>query len=379
MMKKILCTLMAILLLSAVFPGADAGAGEPVTLNLALYTVIPDYDSFAETVKACWAETHPETELNIVDWDCYSGEVPEDLDVFVIDTADFDLYAGKGALLPLEEEEIRDYEDLIPSFTAGCRVGGTLYALPQFLCTDLLYTRRGDTELEGVRNLVDLYALLGDDDMLMDMDSDIFRVCIYLQALMDENHRYTDTFPPLEEETLSREAVGALAMLRDMRRKDPAGLPEDGGMYQYARRFADGEGRVYIGYSESMDLMGDAASETDFRLISMTDDENIPVFYVDAAAINARIPEEKKALAFDLLNMITGTDLLVQASQRNGLPRYLLAARGSVYDSLAPDFPLYGRLKEIAMVPNAHVFRIRPDGSAYLDCAAENLGLLPAL
>ena len=245
--------------------------------------------------------------------------------------------------------------------------------------TDLLYTRRGDTELESVRNLVDLYALLGDDGMLTDMDSDIIRICIYLQALMDENHCYMDTFPPLEEETLSREAVEALAMLRDMRRKDPAGLPEDGGMYQYARRFADGEGRVYIGYSESMDLMGDAASETDFRLISMTDDENIPVFYVDAAAINARIPEEKKALAFDLLNMITGTDLLVQASQRNGLPRYLLAARGSVYDSLAPDFPLYGRLKEIAMVPNAHVFRIRPDGSAYLDCAAENLGLLPAL
>lgn len=72
-MKKILCTLTAFLLLFAVFPGAGAGAKEPVTLNLALYTVIPDYDSFEETVKAYWAETHPETELNIVDWDCYSG------------------------------------------------------------------------------------------------------------------------------------------------------------------------------------------------------------------------------------------------------------------------------------------------------------------
>lgn len=387
--KTILLILTMILLLqlpgigSPRAAGLDAPAGgeqgEHVTLNLALYKTIPDYDSFAETVKECWRELHPETDLNIVDWDCYSGEVPEDLDVFVFDSMDLVRYAAKGALLALEEKDVQDYDDLIPSFTEGCRVDGTLYALPEFLCTDLLYTRKGDAELENVLGMTDLYAILADDGLLLDKDDDYSKVCLYLQALIDENHHYMDSYPPLEEGTLSREAVGSLLMMQDMHCTDPEGVPEESGWYWYAKRFAEGEGRVYIGYSEGMDLMDDAASETDFRLLSMTDDENIPVFYMDAAAVNARIPEEKKALALELLNMITGKDLLVRASRNDGNPRYLLTARGEIYDALAPDYPIYAKLKEVALVPNAYVFRIRPDGSAYLDRAAENADLLPSL
>ena len=74
---------------------------DPVTLNVSLYKYIPDYDAFEKTVSECWKEKHPEVELNFTDWDCYSKQVPDDLDVFVFDTLSLDAFAGKGCLLAL--------------------------------------------------------------------------------------------------------------------------------------------------------------------------------------------------------------------------------------------------------------------------------------
>ena len=135
--------------------------------------------------------------------------------------------------------------------------------------------------------------------------------------------------------------------------------------------FAEGM-RAYIGYSEAMNEMGESASDMDFRLFSMTDSKNIPVFYVDAAAINAKISSKKRALALDLLNIITGTDALARAQTNGGSPQYLLSARYSIYDALKSDYPIYKDLKNVASVPDAFVFRIKPDGNDYLEEAEKN-------
>ena len=354
-------------------------APEPVSLNVSLYPVLPDYASFEETVAACWRERHPEVALHFVSWDCYDAEVPEDLDVFVFDTINLDTFAEKGCLLALSEEEIRDFDGLIPGVMDGCRVDGTICAVPQFLCADLLYTRKGDAELKDVRSIDGLRDALGESGLLTDEAGDDSRICLYLQALIDEKQVYMDQYPPLEEGQLSAKAVRALELMRDMRQAEPEGGQEDGGWFPCARQFAGGVGRAYIGYSEAMDVMGESASEMDFRLFSMTEGENIPVFYVDAAAVNARVSGEKRGLALELLNMITGTDLLVRASARDGDPRYLLTARTGVYDALASDYPIYAELKTIASVPGARVFRIRPDGAAYLAEAEKNVEALPSL
>ena len=58
-----------------------------------------------------WKEKHPEVELNFENWDCYSGEVPEGLDVFVFDTISLDSFAERGFLLALSEKNIQDYND----------------------------------------------------------------------------------------------------------------------------------------------------------------------------------------------------------------------------------------------------------------------------
>ena len=357
---------------------AEITVDEPVKLNVSLYKYIPDYDSFEATVSACWKEAHPEAELVFSDWDCYSDEVPADLDVFVIDTASLDFFAEKGFLLPLAEDNIQDFEDLIPFSADGCRVDGKLYAVPQFLCMDLLYTRKGDAELEHVQSVSELYGVLRDDGLLMDKQTDDSKIFTYMQALTDETQHYLDTYPPIEEGQLSQEAVDSLTALADMCQTDPE-MPESDDSFYYAKRFAQGMGRAYIGYSEAMEFMGDSAAEMDFRLFSSTDGVDIPVFYVDAAAVNAKISDQKKELAMELLNMITGRDLLVKASNRDGDPRYLLLARNSAYDDLMADYPIYTELKQIASVPGARVFRIKPDGVAYIAQAEKNADVLPSL
>ncbi len=352
---------------------------EPVVLNVSLYKSIPDYDSFEKTVGQCWKEIHPEAELNFVDWDCYSGTVPDDLDVFVLDTLSLDAFAEKDYLLALSEEEIQDYDDLIPSFVEGCRVDGEICAIPQLLCTDLLYTRKDDAGLKNVKSIHELYETLGSSGLLLDKQSAGLGICMYMQAQIDGTQQYTDHYPPIEEDTLDQEAIASLEEIRNMHQTDPEGIPEDSGWFPYARKFAEGMGDAYIGFSESMDVMEEGASEMDFRLFSMTDDKDIPVFYVDAAAVNAKISDEKRALAIDFLNMITGKDLLARASAKDGDPRYLLTPRYSVYDMLEPDYPIYADLKTVASVPDAFVFRISPDGDKYLDTAEQSADLLPSL
>ena len=240
----------------------------------------------------------------------------------------------------------------------------------------MFYTRKNDADLKNADNIYDLFAALDEPGLLYDKAS---TRTMYLQALVDCKQQYMDQYPPIETETLSSEAVDSLEKISKMHLTDPEHVPAKGDRFYYARKFAGGMGRAYIGYSEAMDMMGESASEMDFRLFSMTDDENIPVFYMDAAAVNAKISDEKRALALELLNMITSSDTLVRVSMNNGDPRYLLLARRSAYDTLAPDYPIYKEMKKVATVPNAHVFRIKPDGDEYLEEAEKNKDLLPSL
>ena len=253
--NRILCLLLAVVILVLCLCSCSQEtptATEPVTLNVSLFRYIPDYDSFEQKVSTLWIEKHPDVKLNFIDWDSYSGEVPEDLDVFVFDTLNLDTFAEKGYLLPLSKEDIQDYDDLIAPAMEGCLVNGDIVAVPQFLCTPLLYTRKDDHELDEVTNIDQLYDVLNAKELLTDDSQDGDTVCHYLQALNDEYQRYIDSYPPLEKDTLSDGSVEALEKIKTMRTIETEKAPVDNESYYYAQRFSQGLGRAYIGYSESM-------------------------------------------------------------------------------------------------------------------------------
>lgn len=183
-------------------------------------------------------------ELKISDWDCYSGEIPADLDVFVIDTMNLDGYSGD--LLELSEKDIKDYDDLIPAYVEGCRIDGRLYVVPQMLCTDLLYTRKSDTEMKNVQSIPELHAILKGRGLLADKSSNGSKVFLYLQALIDEKQRFIAYFPMIGEEELSTGAYASLTEIRDMRQKDANERTKDSTWYYLLRPTIRSGGRESI-------------------------------------------------------------------------------------------------------------------------------------
>ena len=93
---------------------------------------------------------------------CRPSDPDQVLDVFVFDAIYLSSFVEEGYLLPIPEEKIQNREDLLPFAMEGCRSDGKLYALPQMLCTDFLYTRKDDSDLSGVSDLLTLYDVLGD-------------------------------------------------------------------------------------------------------------------------------------------------------------------------------------------------------------------------
>lgn len=104
----ILIVSLCLLLFFAIYKSSifnKRSTSDSITLNVSLYKTLPHYDSFEKTVEERWKEKHPDVKLNFEDWDCYRI-IPEDLDVFVLDSVSLASFAEKGSLLALSEEEI---------------------------------------------------------------------------------------------------------------------------------------------------------------------------------------------------------------------------------------------------------------------------------
>ena len=365
---------------------------EKLSIRVALYTYFPNPESFQDIVQSAWEQEHPDVDLCFVPWNCYVTELPEDLDVFVFDSLYLDSYLNEDALLPIPKESIPNYEDLFPYAAEACTVDSELYAIPQFLCTYLLYSREGDAEMAEVDTIAELYRVFGgetqssrqrswNERVLFDEQDDISKICLYLQAVIDCEGYYRDSFSPLEEDSLSQKAIEALNMLvwlTDGAQEDPIMETADAGCS--AALFGKGEGRAYIGFSEAMTYMGDAVSTVRFCPLALGGSEDVCVLYADLVGVSSRVADRKKDLAIELAALITGTDVMkavLLPTQSFPYTQYFLSARESVYDALAESAPAFSKLKAIMSAPGNRLFRISPDGADYLKQAMPTVGLLP--
>lgn len=380
----------AVVFLAACSQGAQGSqvgqvADSPQSLRVALIDAyLPDASRFRRSIRDAWEDEHPDVDLDFVEWNCFDQDVPDDLDVFVYDAMFLGTFLGQGSLLPLDEGEVEDPDDLVPYAYEACKVDGQLYAVPQLLCTYLLYTREGDTGLDQVKSVTDLHVALGDHDfwdvvetgdagLLTEEMGRNTKASLYLYAVMDAEGRYSGSFGPAEEEGLTPDATGSLEALGAM----GASLDESKQVVDkdnpteapHAKLFASGVGRAYFGFSETMNDMGDYAEHVRFRPLSLTSTDNVSVFNADVVSVNAHIDPQKRDLAMDLINVLTRSDVLVSSSlpsDEDPYPQYLFLSRVSAYDALAGEHPIYAKLKEIVSTPGSHVFVLMPDGKECL-------------
>lgn len=374
----------------SVLAAADTNHQAPTTINVALYGYVPDTERFEKAVKNAWNAIEPNVQLNFVDWDCYEEEPNQNLDVFVFDSIYLQHYVSEGYLLPIAPNEIQNKDDLLPFALSGTTMNGNIYALPQIICTNLLYYRKNDTQIQNVNTVTDLYQILGDrqsntiipapnEGLLFDMSGGTTKVCLYLDALIDQTGLYT-TYTQLPT-SFKPQVVSYLEMFQSMAGKAQANYwPDNNDAYIRGKWFSEGKGRTYLGYTEAMSTMGDFVNDIDFKTISYSRFDNIPIFYGDVIGINADISTEKKDLAIKLMNTIGAKDTMVDAlspDQNNLYPQYLLPARESVYDTMNVTYPIYGKLHTIATNPANKLFLIGPEINEWMPNAKSVLkGLL---
>ncbi len=357
-------------------------------LKVALYEYVPDVERFKNAVLAEWEQVEPNIELEFVSWDCYDSPPPADLDVMVYDAIFFQSFVENDYLLPIPDIAIENKADLLDFAVEGCSVGGTVYSIPQIICTNLLFYRDGDTAIANADTVDDLYAIIGDrvtsdiipgsnEGLLIDMSGGTTKVCMYLDGLIDHTQTYTDFDVLPDPDNWDANIISRLEMLLQMAGEESAYYwPDNNDAYVRAKWLQQGNGRAYIGFTEAMSSMGDFADDVSFKLLSNCEHENIPIFYGDVVGVNASVSPNMQEYAIELANLIAAEESMVAAispDSNNQYPQYLLPARSSVYDQMSPNFPIYGELKTIATDSDNELFLAGADIYDWIEEAKEKL------
>ena len=163
---------MPVLILVLLFTGACAVKPAPDTnleitdysgeLTVALYPYVPRSDQFKTVLENSWSAVYPNITLKFVDWDCYSADPPDDLDVFVFDAIYFDAFLTSGYLSKLAPEEINNIDDFLDYAIDGCKAGDNYYAIPQLGCGSALFYKKNDTSLSEAKTLNEVVTALGE-------------------------------------------------------------------------------------------------------------------------------------------------------------------------------------------------------------------------
>ncbi|MBR4347103.1 MAG: hypothetical protein IKP75_09280 [Oscillospiraceae bacterium] len=321
----------------------SCGKGRADTLTYAVYPYLPDTAYYQELIEQRWAEAEPDIGLVRAEWDCYTQELPEDVDVLMYDAVMLDTLIEKGAVRPIEPGGIADKDDIYTFALDGLTVDGKLYGIPVFMCGNFLIY---DTDCTGIADAGHLTDIEGSDVLVINSDVPHNRTQYALEVLADD---LGDPYPKAEayEDELMT-TIDRLAV--DAHKSD-----EDA---QVAAAYDSGEGMGYIGFSESMRLLDERSAHTDIKSVSFGDRDDIPRLYVDAVAINSSVKDgERYEKCVELMNIIADADVLTELSVQNSKPQYLLLARKSPYTVLADRFPLYSRLKELASNENNKLIR----------------------
>ena len=348
-------------------------------LTVALFPWVPRPRQVEQAIAVAWSERHPDVPLRVVEWDCYASDPPEGADVFVFDSIYLRDYVERGLVLPLAGGEVDDAADLLPyALRAATADGGSLYGIPMYGCATLLFYRDGDAALEHAGDLDDLMKALGPArygtvkpplgrGLLLDMSDPSMDAFLYVEALEDTYGVYSEN-PPLAP-TAAKLDPWAVHNLRDLRIM--AGAKHAGaattGQFTRAEWFGAGRGRALIGFSESLCAMS-ASARDHVRLKILPFAESgrgdVRLFYTDVAALDPSLTAgPRRDLALELANLLTSTEVLAAAigpDADDPTPQYLFSVRRSVYERLAPEYPLYAQMYELIGAAEGSTTEPRP-------------------
>lgn len=382
-MRRILYTLS--LLLFVFSQACTAAQSQPIqstgesgarrVLVVSLYPYIPDAGSAYFAVEEAFERANPQIDLRIhLLADTYYDHRPDrrniladEADVYEVDSVFLADFIAAGKIAPLG----RGFEELAASLVPFARTvathEGELYGMPHWLCGNFLIYRAGDAPLEAARTLADIENAFrlspAADWLLADFYGSSTLGEMYLDAAMDATRAPDAALRRVTAPALDAQLVAAMSRAVSIFRP---GFGRDSDYHDrpgfYARQFARGAGRAFVGYSEQLYF---ALSES---TLSCRKDENClasdqvrvaewpladagssPIAWVDTLVIDADAAGQTRADAERFTRFMSdpATYRLLLLPAWPNPPRYLLPAREDMYrdPELLAAAPLYPQFR----------------------------------
>ncbi|MBR1709641.1 MAG: hypothetical protein IJ719_12545 [Clostridia bacterium] len=337
-MKKVFAAIAALMTLLCVTSCAEERVD---TLTYAVFPYLPDVGYYQEIIERRWAEVEPNIQLVRAEWDCYTDDAPEGIDVVMFDAVMLNKVIASGWIQAIDQNSVHSSEDMYPFALEGLTVEGKLYGIPTFFCGNFLIYDQNCEILDSSEHITDLTDL--SEILVVNSGNPLNRPQYIIKVIADTTG---EANPSVESDS------GNAMWLIDRLAIDAHEHDDD---VQVVMAYDSGVGQGYIGFSESIRLLKRRAEATRIKAISFSANANMPRLYVDAGAVTTGVKGQRYEKCLELINIMAEADVLTELSVQDGVPQYLLLARRTPYRFLSRMFPLYTQMEELASDENNHV------------------------
>ncbi len=346
-------------------------------LTVSLYPYIPNADNFYRKVETEFEKKYPQVDLIInLNQGYYDGLLSEEADVYEIDCILLKDFIKKQKIQELVTKNFQFKQDDQMPANSVTLVDKKLYAVPHWLCGSFLFYRASDTAMDKVSRLNDLEKVIGVDPslkggLLIDLKGSLGLGELYLDALFDQYHDLEKVKKHCSLANIDRITIDHLNKLPAMTYANWGrdSTYHDKGIF-YQSQFARGNGRAYVGYSESLyDILREInltcskedncsdASSLKIKDFVLSDAQSTPIGWVDALAIDSKLTGQKLEDATTFINFMISVETyhmaLIPGTDKT--PRYLLPAYKQFYTDAAvlANAPYYIQLFPLASKINS--------------------------
>jgi thiamine pyridinylase len=381
-----------LLLFVALVFGAMSAA-RAATLRVALYPFVPRYDQFKSVIEQRWKALEPAVPIIWVpkaDWDGgYDKDPDPGFDIYVFDAINIDYFRTHNWLLGLQPSEVENFGDFIAYAADGVKNNGLIYALPQLGCGSILFYEKTDNVLASATTLGAVTAALGrcsyygetppdKSGLMLDLAGGTTNASTYIESAHERLNQYPVPLPPNDAQVDKASIANIQQVLATASFKNAyySGAND----YQRAAWFNAGQGRGYIGFTESLSQLSPSRlQQVAFKPMPWSDNpqgNKSPLFYSDVIGIQpATVERGTRALAIKLANLMASTDVMSAAIGPQGTdgPQYLMPVRHSVFKALSASDPIYQQMYGMVTGASPILFNLGPTSKDWLRNMKSNI------
>lgn len=337
-------------------------------ISAAIYPDLPNIELFETLLKEKWAQLEPEVTLKLERWNCYTTPT-NNCDVLMYDALVLTYLVENKRIQAIAPDDMENVDGIFPFAMDGAFHKGWYYGMPYFLCGDFLIYYKDDADVAAAENVTQLYTV-GKKKQKENPDTGLVLYnenagpYYYLDTYVDFSGKYTFFERTPDCKNLDKRLLRYQDELHSIKMEPTNEETKNMGSLEL---FARGYAFAFLGMSEHMCALNHMADQIAIKNFSFSEEENIPLYYMDIVSIASHVTDpEKLELCKKLMNLTASEEFLAELCYENGDPQYILPARESVYLAAEKDYPLYGQLHELVTHPANRVFRFGKDIYKYL-------------